>query len=810
VTTTAQNTKPLPEIPYRGIESFRYIDQRVFCAREEETWDLLSNILINRGVLLYGDSGSGKSSLINAGLIPAAIKENLYAHRLRVQPRRGREIKVERISTETDDGPPYLPSDLVDPAANDDRAQSLEISLDEFYKQLDQLRGRAVDRPRPLLIFDQFEEFITLFEEAWQGGANQALEAPAIQEDILNVLTSLLQDDGLPVKLLFVFREEYLAKLNILFKAAPELLDQYVRLIPPRVDEAEQIVLAPFVGAELKERFAGKVNHVRELERLAKTISSQIQQRSENGFINLTELQIVCRKLWESPDPAKYFQSNNSDIQKVLENYWADALKNLGDLYYPAIALLGHMVTSTNTRNIVSEPDLKFFEKDNFSEEQIGRALNALVDSKLARREPRHKIYFYEIVSEFLVPWIREKKAARLAQIEAERLAAQTRERLKRVERERRYISIFTILLGVLLIAAVVLAYKAYRARQKAQEAEQSAVRAQDELKKERDRSAHLVNLLNQLTSENSQDRLAAVNGLRELNENANEGDKLPRDIIPVIVAVTANDPDKGVSSAASYFYAVLNDIQQVQEQVQGSKSVLTDSIIQAAEQKNVALTQTKLTISPRVYFQLANESQRQRADKLAAALRTIGFTVPAYEIVGAKAPNNGQLRWYEPANETDLPATTGNRDRALQKIRDVDGPNWAAVKLRPSSGVRPNHFELWFGADRGSTTTQTPTPTVTPTPPPAQNVVLKLIIVNEQGQPVAYRDLKVRLSSTYPTGRLIEGSSSSVTAPPGMYNLTVVVIPGFKPYTARVVLQGASVEHKVILERQTPVYQPE
>jgi ABC-type lipoprotein export system ATPase subunit len=79
VRTIAQNTTPVPEIPYRGIESLRFVDQRVFCAREEETWDLLSNILINRGVLLYGDSGSGKSSLINAGLIPAAIKESLYA-----------------------------------------------------------------------------------------------------------------------------------------------------------------------------------------------------------------------------------------------------------------------------------------------------------------------------------------------------------------------------------------------------------------------------------------------------------------------------------------------------------------------------------------------------------------------------------------------------------------------------------------------------------------------------------------------------------------------------------------------------------
>src|SRR5712691_5202472 len=100
---------PLPDSPYPGIKSFRFLDQQIFSSRDEETWNLLSNILIYRGVLLYGDSGSGKSSLINAGLIPAALKENFIAHRLRVQPQLGKEIKIERIPIELEDRPPYLP-----------------------------------------------------------------------------------------------------------------------------------------------------------------------------------------------------------------------------------------------------------------------------------------------------------------------------------------------------------------------------------------------------------------------------------------------------------------------------------------------------------------------------------------------------------------------------------------------------------------------------------------------------------------------------------------------------------------------------
>jgi hypothetical protein len=795
VTPIAQDTKPLPEIPYRGIESFRYIDQRVFCSREEETWDLMRNILINRGVLLYGDSGSGKSSLINAGLIPEAIKENLYAHRLRVQPRRGREIKVERISTVTDEDPPYLPSDLVDPAGTDERALSFEISLEEFYKQVDQLRlKRPVDEPRPLLIFDQFEEFITLFEDTSASGGT----APSvIQGNILSVLTSILQDESLPVKLLFVFREEYLAKLNILFKAAPELLDQYVRLLPPRVEEAEQIIVSPFADEEVKDKFAGKINHVRELEHLANQIATQIQQRSENGFINLTELQIVCRKLWESRDPAKYFADNNSDIQKVLEGYWADALKKLGDLYEPSIALLGHMITSTNTRNIVSEPDLKTFEKENFSEEQISKALNALVESRLVRREPRHKIYFYEIVSEFLVPWIRDMKVARLAQLEANRLAAETQERLARVERERRYVSIFAIVLGVLLIAAIGLTYLTFRSRQAALEAQQTALKAQEDLQKERDRSKQLIDLFKGLTSDNPKDRLASLNGFKKRFEATSEEEKLPRDLIPVIVAVTTNDPDKEVSAAATYFFDALSEIKQVEQ----SKSALTNSIIKTAEEKNATLTDTQPTASlpPRIYFQLANETQRARADKIAGALRGLGFTVPAYQIVGDRAPGHSEVRWYQPANEADLSSVTANRDKALQKCREVDGPNWVLREIKTSSSVRPNHFELWFAADRPPPTpSPTLSPTAPPSPSPVKDVVLKLSLINEQGKPIAYRDLRVVLRSTS-GGKPIPGDSVVLSAPPGSYIL-IVRVPGFKVYSENITLQGTEMSRQVMM----------
>jgi hypothetical protein len=93
----------VPASPYRGIQAFRYADRAIFFGREEETRTLARLIVVYRGVFLYGDSGDGKSSLVNAGLLPEAQRLGFAPVRVRVQPRPGEELVVERIPT-SDDG----------------------------------------------------------------------------------------------------------------------------------------------------------------------------------------------------------------------------------------------------------------------------------------------------------------------------------------------------------------------------------------------------------------------------------------------------------------------------------------------------------------------------------------------------------------------------------------------------------------------------------------------------------------------------------------------------------------------------------
>ena len=97
------------------------------------------------------------------------------------------------------------------------------LSLQAFRDRI----GRLPDDVRPLLVFDQFEELVTLFEEAHPG------DAVELQGQVVRLLVELIRDQTLPLKLMFVFREDYLARVQELLAERPEIVDQSLRLMAP-------------------------------------------------------------------------------------------------------------------------------------------------------------------------------------------------------------------------------------------------------------------------------------------------------------------------------------------------------------------------------------------------------------------------------------------------------------------------------------------------------------------------------------------------------------------------------------------------
>jgi WD40 repeat protein len=430
-------TRRSPTEPYRSLEPFRLADAGIMAARDREVETLARLVTMYRGVLLYGESGTGKSSLINAGLLPRLIDEGFWPHRIRVQPHAGRELVLEPIAASDEGIETTLPSAF----AADGTDGQVVLAAAGFIEAVTAAAGNG-----PIaLVFDQFEELVTLFSSA---------DAMPLQGTIVDALSALLRAgmaehraESRPmvrVKLLFAFREDYLASLKPLLQEQPELIHQSLRLVAPPLSAAEEIIRAPF------EKYPGTYRP-EITPQLAGRIAASLAQRSgDRETTPLSELQIACTQLWHAPDPSALLDARGVD--GLLEDHLEQALAQFpGRLHDAAITVLGQMITDSNTRNVVAAPDLMrraAADQEGLEQAQLGKAIELLeTKSGLIRRERRHGLDLFELTSEFLIPWI-SRQRDQLAAAQARR------HQDRRDRRQRLVIAVITVILAAFVVLA--------------------------------------------------------------------------------------------------------------------------------------------------------------------------------------------------------------------------------------------------------------------------------------------------------------------------------------------------------------------
>ena len=176
--------------PYRALASYGPEDADLFVGRERLVAELAARVLDRRLVAVVGASGSGKSSLVRAGLIPLVRSGRLPG----TAPWRTHMITPGR-----------------DPLATLD-------AVDEL------------DEPGPqLLVIDQFEE-------AFAGGAAEAFAGR---------LGDLVLDAALDVHVVIVVRADQYAQLAKSRRLAELVDDAQVLVGPPSDDELRRIIEVP-------------------------------------------------------------------------------------------------------------------------------------------------------------------------------------------------------------------------------------------------------------------------------------------------------------------------------------------------------------------------------------------------------------------------------------------------------------------------------------------------------------------------------------------------------------------------------------
>lgn len=151
--------------PFRGLLHFDVEDAVVFFGRERETEELLRLLGKDSFLLVVGDSGCGKSSIVRAGLVPALLRGRFHDGRAWVSHWR---IAITRPGNdpfaELAESLPDLASEVSDRPGRIHANRRLLAEGTEGLRDI--IAGSVAPNSRTLLVVDQFEELFTLTPDA--------------------------------------------------------------------------------------------------------------------------------------------------------------------------------------------------------------------------------------------------------------------------------------------------------------------------------------------------------------------------------------------------------------------------------------------------------------------------------------------------------------------------------------------------------------------------------------------------------------------------------------------------------------------
>lgn len=202
--------------PYRGLAAFREADADVFFGRGVLVDQLVARLTRQRAVAVVGPSGSGKSSVVRAGVLPRLRGDGAFVTTMvpGTHPLAELEVALSRVA-----------------------AVELADVADEVVGSPDGLT-RLVRRVLPspggdlVLVVDQFEELFTQSD-------------PTERDLVLTALTAAVDDADAPVRVVVTLRADFLGAALSHPTAGRLLRERCVMVTPLTDDELHDVIVRP-------------------------------------------------------------------------------------------------------------------------------------------------------------------------------------------------------------------------------------------------------------------------------------------------------------------------------------------------------------------------------------------------------------------------------------------------------------------------------------------------------------------------------------------------------------------------------------
>lgn len=406
---------------YPGIQSYNQDRRHLFFGRERETKELFRLAVLQPIVVLFGKSGTGKTSLIQAGVTPMLHERRLHPVFLRIN-QTDKPI-VQQIHALLEQGE-FLPYDTPD-----------NLTLWDYCHQF--AYSEAGDSFTPLYVLDQFEELFTLY-------ADQPEEQKRFIEQLAQVMNGTPpkgHPTGEPPKAHFLIsiRSDYLYLLDRLSDQIPAILRTRYELSDLTIDNARQAIEQPalaegtFDSPKFAYTPAAIDNIIAELSQEQQS-NTQTQTREVGGF----QLQLLCQRIEQEvinapppaapplhiPTVAPYFYGGSEGIRKII-----------GDFYDSVLAQYPNADTRRRVRQLVEEGLIsngrRIILEENYLKERYHLTqadIELLNRERLCRKEARANQWYYEISHDTLLKPINTAYEERRAKEERQRLEAEKAE----------------------------------------------------------------------------------------------------------------------------------------------------------------------------------------------------------------------------------------------------------------------------------------------------------------------------------------------------------------------------------------------
>ena len=400
-----QTTRPLVDRdnPWPGPESFDEAAAEFFNGRTEESAELKRLILTAPLTVLFGASGLGKTSLIQAGLFPLIRPDFLPIYvRLDLSESAlpfGEQLKsalLEQIAAHGVDAPSF------------GEGESLWRYLHRPNLELWSRQNRLLT---PLFILDQFEEVHILAANPKAVDALRLELADLVEnrlpqkESARRETVAALELDSQPYKVVMSFREDYLPRFETWKRQIPSIMRNRYRLLPMSEEQAFQAV----------HTTSGGLVDVGIAERIVRTVAAAQDEEGESSaaarggehWVDPALLSIFCEGLNE-----KRKQRGKSQIDyelldeagtRILEDFYERAMGDQPEHVKRFVAT--QLITEKGYRDSYDVDDALALHGVTREE------LNRLVDRRLLRIEPYGRTEHVELTHDVLTNIVRNERA---------------------------------------------------------------------------------------------------------------------------------------------------------------------------------------------------------------------------------------------------------------------------------------------------------------------------------------------------------------------------------------------------------------